>query len=154
MKWFELSLRELLLVLSILAVVVYFAERNYPRRANSPLNAFRGSKNFLPFATNEGSSERQYFSASPVRPATSLSIYRAAVNKEIESIGWQVLSEKTYGVETEFVHFDRWIIKKDDTIGSVTMIYANETAWPNKKLFSTVDRFNYVELFAEFWIAR
>lgn len=152
MKSIELTLLELLLVISIVAVLLYLAERSRSPSEKYPNMDFAADRLFHPFEKIGTNFVDRAYTGSDVGNEVTIATFRTAIEERIESSGWQVVTEKTLRVDTELVHFDRWIIKKDDTIGCVTLFYANEAIWPNLTLFNELRSKNRVEMFAEFWI--
>ena len=152
MSGLRLTIRELLLLVSVLTVMLYVAERKWHRIEKHPNTEFRDGDDFFPHNYSTSYNYNRHAESAYVATGSDVEMYRDIIRDRCSLQGWKIVSHKTFGEGDELVHFDVWYIQKDETVGLVTIFYANESLWPRAKLFRELESYNRIKLVTKFWV--
>jgi hypothetical protein len=151
MKRWRISLRESVLLIAILTILVYVAERKWVRH-DRVLNSELIERYSLPAQYLYDSSWRlnnHYGIRASVKDFSDASKYLDSVEDRIASLGWKKLHQTSHNDSSDLVHFERWYVEKDGTFATLTLAYPNEALSKQSNLIRAIESNYSVELFLD-----
>jgi hypothetical protein len=148
MKRWRISLRESVLLIAILTISVYVAERKWVRDERV-LNSELIERYDFPAQYVFESSWRlsnHYGMRAPVPDFSDASKYLNSIEDRIASLGWKKLHQTSHNDSSDLVHFERWYVEKDGTSATLTLAYPNEALSKQRNLIRAIESNYSVEL--------
>ncbi len=154
MSSWNLTLREMLISVSLLAVLLYIIARTWYGAELRPNTELHGIFDFQPGGGASYSVGNSGMVNTFIRSKDDILEYIEVVEASLSANEWQVLTRSSNYTQSEFIHFDRWHVAKEGTVGNVTLFYLNRSFWPNEDMIVGLGRYNNLVVVTDLWVQK